>query len=357
MTNHIFSCFSLIIYAVFICVYNAEGRSIGLFVFGDSFYDTGNSKYLATANMHADIPPYGESYFKKPTGRFCDGRLIPDFIAQYAKLPLPTPFLQPGWMSYKKGVDFACAGAGSLNETFQGSVISLEMQLQNYKKAIVKLRQQYGHGNTRKILSRGVYLFNIGTNDYLYPLGTNPSSLTPQYVSLVVGNITNAIKEIYRLGGRKFAINNVGPLGCFPVVKAAVNSNGTCVLQVQQLVSLHNIQLSQALARLATQFTDLKYGLLDMFTNLEKMINNPAIYGLKETSSACCGSGPFRGVFNCGGQGNITTYELCSNPQKYLFWDSVHPSQMTYNELAALIWAGTSPDIGPYNVKTLFHLS
>lgn len=52
-----------------------------LFVFGDSIYDPGNNNLLnISIKYKADFPPYGESYFKLPTGRFCDGRLVPDFI-------------------------------------------------------------------------------------------------------------------------------------------------------------------------------------------------------------------------------------------------------------------------------------
>lgn len=72
---------ALVLLMIITNIYAVQGRiSKGLFVFGDSFYDTGDSNYLATASMHANIPPYGDTFFKKSTGRFSDGRLIPDFI-------------------------------------------------------------------------------------------------------------------------------------------------------------------------------------------------------------------------------------------------------------------------------------
>ena len=43
-------------------------------------------------------------------------------VAEYAKLPLIPPFLQPGNNQYYHGVNFASAGAGALVETFQGEV-------------------------------------------------------------------------------------------------------------------------------------------------------------------------------------------------------------------------------------------
>ena len=58
-----------------------EGH-VAMFVFGDSLYDPGNNNYInTTTSFQANFPPYGQSYFRVPTGRFSDGRLIPDFIS------------------------------------------------------------------------------------------------------------------------------------------------------------------------------------------------------------------------------------------------------------------------------------
>ncbi|KAF8756800.1 hypothetical protein HU200_011036 [Digitaria exilis] len=50
-----------------------------LFSFGDSFNDTGNLA-RADPNMPPLVLPYGETFFHRPAGRSCDGRLIVDFI-------------------------------------------------------------------------------------------------------------------------------------------------------------------------------------------------------------------------------------------------------------------------------------
>lgn len=61
-----------------------------LFAFGDSDFDAGNNLYLnLTAYKATKYPPYGESYFGI-RGRFCDGRLIPDFLGKRA---CSIPFL------------------------------------------------------------------------------------------------------------------------------------------------------------------------------------------------------------------------------------------------------------------------
>jgi hypothetical protein len=50
-----------------------------VFNFGDSNSDTGD---LAAGLGFLLAPPNGQIYFKTPTGRFCDGRLIVDFLSK-----------------------------------------------------------------------------------------------------------------------------------------------------------------------------------------------------------------------------------------------------------------------------------
>lgn len=65
-------------------------KSIAFFIFGDSTVDTGNNNYINTIpENRADYKPYGRNgFFDQPTGRFCEGRIIVDFIGIK-----PTPML------------------------------------------------------------------------------------------------------------------------------------------------------------------------------------------------------------------------------------------------------------------------
>ena len=55
-----------------------------VFSFGDSLTDTGNALHLsATAGGPASRPPYGETFFRRPTGRSSDGRLVIDFLGEH----------------------------------------------------------------------------------------------------------------------------------------------------------------------------------------------------------------------------------------------------------------------------------
>ncbi|TKY61147.1 GDSL esterase/lipase 1 [Spatholobus suberectus] len=331
-----------------------------LFVFGDSLFDVGNNNYInTTADNQANYSPYGETFFKYPTGRFSDGRVLPDFIAEYAKLPQIQPYLFPGYQRYVDGVNFASAGAGALVETHQGLVIDLKTQLSYFKKVSKVLRQELGDVETRTLLAKAVYLINIGSNDYIISLSENSSVFTShtveKYVDMVVGNLTTVMKGIHKTGGRKFGVLNQPALGCIPLVKALVNgSKGSCVEEASALGKLHNSVLSVELQKLKKQLKGFKYSYIDFFNLTFDLINNPSKYGFKEGGVACCGSGPYRGYYSCGGKRAVKDYDLCENPSEYVFFDSVHPTERADQIISQLIWSGNQSITGPYNLKTLF---
>ncbi|KEH18902.1 putative SGNH hydrolase-type esterase domain-containing protein [Medicago truncatula] len=328
---------------------------VALFVFGDSFFDVGNNNYInTTTDLLANYPPYGETFFKYPSGRFSDGRVIPDFIAEYAKLPLIQPYLFPGSQLYINGVNFASAGAGALVETHQGLVTDLKTQLTYLKNVKKVLRQRLGDEETTTLLAKAVYLINIGGNDYFVE---NSSLYTHEkYVSMVVGNLTTVIKRIHEIGGRKFGILNQPSFGCFPIIKALVNGtkSGSCIEEYSALAKVHNTKLSVELHNLTKQIKGFKYSYFDLYHLSFEVISNPSKFGLKEGGVACCGSGPYNGYHSCGGKREVKDYDLCDNPSEYLLFDSTHPTEAGSRIISQYMWSGNQTITGPYNLKTLF---
>ncbi|GAU17332.1 hypothetical protein TSUD_110490 [Trifolium subterraneum] len=113
-----------------------------IFNFGDSISDTGNAEAVfPPLNPNS---PYGSTYFKHPSGRMSNGRLVIDFIAAAYGLPFLTPYLNPtkDHGDIKKGVNFAFAGAGALDMEYYiqnglkppASNVSLSVQLDWFKK-------------------------------------------------------------------------------------------------------------------------------------------------------------------------------------------------------------------------------
>ncbi|KAL0853350.1 hypothetical protein Bca101_058502 [Brassica carinata] len=247
--------------------YDGDNDNVtALFIFGDSFLDAGNNNYINTSTLdQANFPPY----------------------AEYAKLPLIPPFLEPG-DSQKKlcGVNFASAGAGALVETFQGSVISLRTQLDHYKKVERLWRMKFGKEESKKRISRAVYLISIGSNDYSSPFLTNQSlSISmSQHVDIVIGNLTTFIKEIYKIGGRKFGFLNVPDLGCFPALRILKQKNDSCLRDASTLASMHNKALSNLLFKMQRQVKGFKFSLFDMNKSLRLRMHHPSKFGKSESS-------------------------------------------------------------------------
>ncbi|RXH67600.1 hypothetical protein DVH24_027747 [Malus domestica] len=386
-------------------------KHVPLFILGDSIFDAGNNDYFNTTSK-ANFFPYGETFFNhSSTGRFSNGRLIPDFIAEYAKLPLIPPYLQPGNREFRYGVNFASAGAGALVEINQGLewifiqsagtklgtnkqnklwapttpsrfvsmnshenfsvdhpswdcsranllnfgvpeleasellkclVIDLPSQLSNLESVRKSLRQELGHDEATTLLSRAVYLFAFGSNDYIVPFEKNSSvlhSYSPEkYVGLVIGNITSAIKEIYRNGGRNFGFLGMWPAACIPYGRALENKNGACFEEITPYVVLHDKALLKTLQKLENELKGFRYSLIEAYEFLKRRIDHPSKYGFVEGKAACCGSGPYRGHLSCGVKGG---YSLCHNVSEYVFFDPFHPTERAYEQLAKQFWIGT----------------
>jgi hypothetical protein len=60
-----------------------------VFNFGDSLADTGNYAFYYGNNSGEPAlrPPYGETFFRRATGRFSNGRLVLDFIGKPTASP------------------------------------------------------------------------------------------------------------------------------------------------------------------------------------------------------------------------------------------------------------------------------
>ncbi|KAG2241429.1 hypothetical protein Bca52824_096587 [Brassica carinata] len=117
--------------------------------FGDSIADTGNLLGLSDPNDLPEVafPPYGETFFHHPTGRFSNGRLIIDFIAEFLGFPLVPPFYGSQNANFEQGVNFAVGGATALEPSilqerginFAYTNVSLGVQLKSFKDSFPNL--------------------------------------------------------------------------------------------------------------------------------------------------------------------------------------------------------------------------
>ncbi|KAK2642984.1 hypothetical protein Ddye_024747 [Dipteronia dyeriana] len=91
-----------------------------LYVFGDSTVDSGNNNFLQSSSK-ANFKPFGVDFANgKPTGRFSNGRIEADFIAQVVGLPFPPPCLglsKAEQNTLRTGVNYASSSCGVLPDT------------------------------------------------------------------------------------------------------------------------------------------------------------------------------------------------------------------------------------------------
>jgi hypothetical protein len=141
-----------------------------LLVFGDSTVDTGNNNYVLTL-LQANHIPYGQDYpGQVPTGRFSDGKLIPDFIASTLGIKESVPpFLDPTISNdeLRTGVTFASAGSGfdDLTAATTG-VIPFSKQILYFKSYIERLKGFVGEAEAMKIINGALVIISAGTNDF-----------------------------------------------------------------------------------------------------------------------------------------------------------------------------------------------
>ncbi|GKC95532.1 GDSL esterase/lipase-like protein [Tanacetum coccineum] len=100
-----------------------------LYVFGDSSVDPGNNNNLKT-DQKVNFLPYGKDFYdSRPTGRFTNGRLATDLIADalgHAKI-IPA-YLDPNLTNAQllNGISFASGGSGFDNLTAEISELHAE---------------------------------------------------------------------------------------------------------------------------------------------------------------------------------------------------------------------------------------
>nr|XP_009587854.1 GDSL esterase/lipase 1-like [Nicotiana tomentosiformis]XP_016448774.1 PREDICTED: GDSL esterase/lipase 1-like [Nicotiana tabacum] len=346
----------------------AAAAASGLFIFGDSTVDAGNNNYIETIpENRANYEPYAQNgFFQEPTGRFSDGRIIVDFIAEYAKLPLIPPYLQPHIADFSNGVNFASGGAGVLSTTHSGLVIDLERQLKYFEQVRKSLTEKLGAAKAEEVISEAVYFISIGSNDYMGGYFGNETMQQlhgpEEYLGMVIGNLTQAIQELYEKGARKFGFLSLSPLGCLPALRALnprANSNneeagGGCFEAASDLALAHNNALRIVLESLQHILQGFKYCNSNFYDWLLDRVNNPSKYGFKEGVKACCGTGPYGGKKTCGGEKKVTEYEICDNAKDYIWFDSFHPTEGIHEQFAKALWDGPSSSVGPYTLQDLF---
>ncbi|XP_054819592.1 GDSL esterase/lipase At2g04570-like [Prosopis cineraria] len=319
----------------------AAGSEVpAIIVFGDSSVDAGNNNFIPTV-ARSNFEPYGRDFQGgKPTGRFSNGRIPTDFISEAFRIKSYIPaYLDPKYniSDFATGVTFASAASGYDNATSDVlSVIPSWKQLEYYKTYQKSLRAYLGETAASRTISEALHMMSFGTNDFLenyyaMPGGRSSEYSPQQYQDFLVGIAGNFIRQLYGLGARKISLGGLPPMGCLPLERATNIAGGNeCVGRYNDVAIEFNAKLANLTMSLNMELPGIRLVFSNPYYMLLYIIKNPARFGFKSTSVACCGTGMFEMGYACR-RGNMFS---CSDASKYVFWDSFHPSEKTNGIIA-----------------------
>lgn len=278
-----------------------------IFVFGDSLSDGGNV-YNVTGNQFPPTP-YAQ--------RFSNGSVAVEQLASMVGINLQS--------STVGGTNFAYGGADT------GVVPGTSFD--NYLAAppLSPLAFLNGTGIQNQVSTASGISFDPnhalfvvwgGPNDIFTWLDGITSATIDQVVGSAVSNIMTAIGTLKGYGAENFLIPSMVDLGKTPLGK---NLGGTDQAGLSLISSTFNAFLGQGLDAIvgANIFRP------DVNNLLQLVQANPLAYGIDNATDACV---------------NLAASTICQNPDRYLFWDSVHPTQHGHALIAGEFYASAVPE-------------
>ena len=275
-----------------------------MYVFGDSLSDTGNvfNATLQATGVGSPPPPYFN-------GRFSNGENWIDYLSKDLVLK-PTPYTEISpTNSPNQGINFAFGGATTGTEnTINPNFIGLQQQIGLFTSLIPS--NQTADPNA-------LYVLWAGANDYLPTQSTTFTPFTTPETT--IGNLSFALSTLAALGAKNFLVANLPDLGSLPLTSTTPISDN-----LNTLVSLHNTSLTATLNTFSqAPDSDLNIKLLDVNSLFKNAISNPAQFGFTNVTDACINN------LNCVFGGSTVQ-------NQYLFWDNIHPTTVTHQEIAKL---------------------
>ncbi|XP_044958778.1 GDSL esterase/lipase At4g26790-like [Hordeum vulgare subsp. vulgare] len=301
-------------------------------VFGDSTVDTGNNNVIGTV-LKSNFPPYGRDLQGGATGRFCNGRLPPDFVSEALGLPPLVPaYLDPayGIEDFATGVVFASAGSGLDNATAGVlAVIPMWKEVEYFKEYQRRLARQAGRARARHIVSNAVYVVSVGTNDflenyYLLVTGRFVQFTVAEYQDFLVARAEEFLTAIYHLGARRVTFAGLSAIGCVPLERTLnLLGGGGCNEEYNQVARDYNVKVKAMIARLRAGLRGYRIAYINVYDDMVDIIAHPEKLGLENVAEGCCATGKVEMGYMCNDRSPLT----CDDADKYFFWDSFHPTE------------------------------
>ncbi|KAG6537753.1 hypothetical protein ZIOFF_002849 [Zingiber officinale] len=201
-----------------------------IFSFGDSLQDTGNFAHTFF-NTAISNRPYGTTYFHKATGRYCDGRVILDFI-------------DPNFLAN------SLIMMGEIGGNDYNSGLSKRLPYDQLIQIVPPVVQAIGSAITT--------LIGLGAKTFVVP-GNLPIGCIPAW------------------------------LGQYRSNKPSDYDKNGCLIWLNNFSEYQNNHLRTELDRLKRQFPSVTIAYADYLNSGIRMFSNQAQFGITVPFAGCCG--------------------------------------------------------------------
>ncbi len=265
-----------------------------IYVFGDSFSDTGNV-FNATNGI---IPPNPTYY----NGRFSNGPNWVDYLAFNLGLTL----------NLKNNFAFGGATTGTENIGL-ATLPGLWQQINNFVAA------------NKTPDPNALYIIWAGTNDYLsyfFDGEPNPSN--------TVANLSTALTSLVADGARNIMVVNLPDLGKLPFANFTSQRSNL----FNTFSSEHNSSLNTELQVLSQQLgPDINIIELNVNSLFDRIIAAPGEFGFTNVTNSCISKD--LSVVRI----DVPTQQVFCDPEEFLFWDEVHPTTTAHKLIGELAFS------------------
>ena len=298
-----------------------------LYVFGDSLSDNGN-EFIGLNYIQENLDPHIEIDAPSPPyfpGRESNGFVWTDYLAQDLGLTL-TPVLQ---LAEGIPVTENQEGAYEITSSFGGNTADYSTNFAFSGARLASDDEDPGDLVTPSVSSQvdlllndlatenlsasehGLYVIQGGGNDYISGEYTDPTE--------PVAGISEAITDLYHGGARYFLVPNLADLGNTPIGSEFPEEDSQFLTDIS---NRHNDLLETTLRQLERDLPDISIESPDFRALTLDVANDPAAFGLTNgTDAYLVGENP---DFSTTGD----------DPDKYFYWDYIHPTTVGQELLA-----------------------
>jgi phospholipase/lecithinase/hemolysin len=287
-----------------------------LVIFGDSLSDPGNHFIAFGTTSHQPFVPIPDASYAIGGHHFSNGATWAEQLAQDLHSPKSGgPALRAPGLFTNYAVGQARARAGAPTFPFYDLGTQVGLFLEDFG----------GHAS-----GDSLYVIWIGADDVgdaLSVLATDPSGATSaaiieEAIVAVAGNV----QGLWLSGARTFLIPNLPDLAITPAIRAV---GPAAEFAAAQLTFGFNTALDQASAALQA-LPQIQLIRLDSNALFHQLLAAPAAAGLTNVDDACLTFG-------------VIGHAICATPNRYLFWDGIHPTTAAHGVLAEVARSAVAP--------------